>query len=287
MEKMWDKGRSWRVKKSDNKWFLSKIKQAIRRYRLLEPGDRVAVGLSGGKDSVFLLHILLWLHQTAYPELTLFPVHVDLGWEEDLGPIEAYCRERCVPLIREKTAIGEIVFKIRHEPNPCSLCAHLRRGAMSSVALRLGCNKVALGHHLDDVLTTFFLNLVYTGQLDTFWPRTELSRTGLTVIRPLVYLPEKTITAVVEREGLPVLKSSCPVSGRTKRAEMRALVDELIGRYPDLYRRFLAAWESEEPPVTWGSLAGVNGGVVGKASGRNRGDECGHGGGEPQRDNEA
>ncbi|HHV57722.1 MAG TPA: tRNA 2-thiocytidine biosynthesis protein TtcA [Firmicutes bacterium] len=242
------------VRKSDNKWFLSKIKQAVRRYRLLEPGDRVAVGLSGGKDSVFLLHVLLFLRQTSYPDLQLFPVHVDLGWEEDIGPLEDYCREHGVPLTREKTAIGDIVFKVREEPNPCALCAHLRRGALNNVALALGCTKVALGHHADDVLATFFLNLIYTGCLDTFLPRTQLSRSGLTVIRPLVYIPEQTIRSVAAREGLPVVKSGCPAAGRTKRAEMRDLVRELTGRYPDLYRRFLTAWESPGGLSTWGPL---------------------------------
>lgn len=242
------------MQRSDSKWFLSKVKQAIRRYQLLQPEDRVAVGVSGGKDSVFLLHILVFLQRTSYPKLEIIPVHVDLGWEEDLIPLEQYCRELGVPLIREKTLIGDIVFKVHQEPNPCTLCAHLRRGALNAVALNHGCNKVALGHHLDDVLATFFLNLVYTGRLDTFWPRTELSRTGLTVIRPLVYLPEETMNAVVRREGLPVVKNNCPVVGRTKRAEMRSLVRDLIARYPDFYRRFLSAWESKEPFTTWGSL---------------------------------
>jgi len=242
------------VQRSDGKWFLSRVKQAIRRYQLLQPGDRVAVGLSGGKDSIFLLHVLLFLRRTSYPELEIFPVHVDLGWEEDLTLLAQYCREQGVSLIREKTLIGDIVFKVRREPNPCALCAHLRRGALNAVALSLGCNKVALGHHLDDVLATFFLNLVYTGRLDTFWPRTELSRTGLTVIRPLIYLPEETVNAVVRREGLPVVKSTCPAAGRTRRAEMRNLVRDLTARYPDFYRRFLSAWEGREPPVTWGSL---------------------------------
>lgn len=248
-------GKEIRVQRSDGKWFLSKVKQAIRRYQLLQPGDRVAVGVSGGKDSIFLLHILLFLRRTSYPELKIFPVHVDLGWEEDLSSLARYCQEQGVPFIREKTLIGEIVFKVRQEPNPCTLCAHLRRGALNAVALNLGCNKVALGHHLDDVLATFFLNLIYTGRLDTFWPRTELSRTGLTVIRPLIYLPEETVSAVVRREGLPVVKSTCPVVGRTKRAEMQNLVRNLAARYPDFYRRFLSAWESREPLVTWGSLS--------------------------------
>jgi tRNA 2-thiocytidine biosynthesis protein TtcA len=242
------------VKSSDNKWFLSRIKQAIRRYRLLVPGDRVAIGMSGGKDSIFLLHVLLWLRETSYPELELFPVHVDLGWDEDLSPLSEYCEQHGVPLIQESTVIGDIVFKVRQDPNPCSLCAHLRRGALNNVALKLGCNKVALGHHLDDVLTTFFLNLVYTGRFGTFWPRTELSHTGLTVIRPLVYVPEATIGSVVQRERLPYQSSSCPVAGQTKRGEMRALVAGLTAKYPELYRRFLSAWESRTPPDTWGFI---------------------------------
>ncbi|HHY91980.1 MAG TPA: tRNA 2-thiocytidine biosynthesis protein TtcA [Firmicutes bacterium] len=239
--------------KSDNKWFLSKIKAVIRRYRLLEPGDRVAIGLSGGKDSMFLLYVLLFLRRTSYPDIELFPVHVDLGWDEDLTPVDTFCRVHGLSLIREKTFISDIVFKIRHEPNPCALCAHLRRGALNNVAQALGCTKVALGHHADDVLATFFLNLIYTGSLDTFLPRTELSRSGLTVIRPLVYIPEQTIRSVVARERLPVVKSVCPAVGRTKRAELRALVGELTARYPDLYRRFFTAWENPVRLSTWAS----------------------------------
>lgn len=239
------------MKPSDKKWFLDKIKRAIRRYRLLDRGDRVAVAVSGGKDSLFLLHTLDWLCQRSFQDVQLFPLRVDLGWQEDTVPLADFCRTKGLKLTEVKTQIGTIIYDVRQERNPCSLCSHMRRGALNNAALDLGCNKVALGHHLDDVLATLFMNFFYTGRLATFQPRTELSRSGLVAIRPLVYIPEEIISAVVKRDQLPVCKSRCPAAGNTRRAEMEDLIARLSEHFPNWRQRFLSAWESSIPLATW------------------------------------
>ncbi|NMA55516.1 MAG: tRNA 2-thiocytidine biosynthesis protein TtcA [Firmicutes bacterium] len=240
------------MKPGDEKLFLAKIKQAIHRYGLLDYGDRIAVAVSGGKDSLFLLHTLDWLCKQSFREVQLFPIRVDLGWREDTTLLKKFCHSKQLELTEIKTHIGTIVHDVRQENNPCSLCSHMRRGALNNAALDLNCNKVALGHHLDDVLATLLINFFYTGRLATFRPRTSLSRSGLELIRPLVYIPESTIIEVVKRDRLPVCASCCPSVGVSKRAEMELLMGKLSQRFPDWRQRFLNAWESNIPPVTWG-----------------------------------
>ena len=176
---------------------------------------------------------------------------MDLGWQEDTVPLADFCRTKGLKLTEVKTQIGTIIYDVRQERNPCSLCSHMRRGALNNAALDLGCNKVALGHHLDDVLATLFMNFFYTGRLATFQPRTELSRSGLVAIRPLVYIPEEIISAVVKRDQLPVCKSRCPAAGNTRRAEMEDLIAKLSEHFPNWRQRFLSAWESSIPLATW------------------------------------
>ncbi len=227
--------------KSDAKWFLSRVKQTIYRYRMIEKGDTVAAGLSGGKDSVALLYILDLFRRHSPVSFHLKAVHVHMGWDIDLEPLARFAAQMAVPLHVEKTPIARIVFESRKEKNPCALCANLRRGALHRAALALGAGKVALGHHLDDAVQTFFLNLIYTGQMGTFKPNTYLDRAGLHLIRPLIQIPEQTLSALARRESLPVLRNPCPVSGETKRREMAGLVEELVSRYPDLREKCRAA----------------------------------------------
>ncbi|MCL6639610.1 MAG: tRNA 2-thiocytidine(32) synthetase TtcA [Firmicutes bacterium] len=227
--------------KDYRKWFLGRVKKAITDFGMIEDGDRVAVGMSGGKDSTSLLHGLSLVRRSAPVKFELESIFIDMGWSMDAPLLEDFCRSRGVILNIVKTDIAEIVFEHRKDQNPCALCAHLRRGAFHDKAKELGCNKVALGHHLDDVIETFFMSLFYTGQLRTFAPATFLDRSGLTMIRPLIYLPSEEIKTWVERENLPAIPNPCPASGETKREEARKLLEELTGRYPELKSRFLTA----------------------------------------------
>jgi len=195
------------------------------------------VGLSGGKDSSALLYILKTFQKHAPFNFSLYALHVDLGWEADTSPLYRLAERVEVPLQVEKTLISTIVFERRKEDNPCALCAHLRRGAFNRAALRLGANKVALGHHLDDAVQTFFMNLILVGQMDTFKPTVYLERTGLTQIRPLVEVPEETLTSLARREEWPIMENPCPVNDQTRRREMSELVEDLASRYPDFLQK--------------------------------------------------
>lgn len=229
------------MRRSDGKWFLTRFKQTVYHYQMISSGDRVVVGLSGGRDSSVLLHLLHWFQRVSPLSFSLQAVYVDLGWDMDLSPLKEFAGSLHIPLQVERTAIAPLVFERRKEKNPCSLCANLRRGALNQAAQRLGAGKVALGHHLDDAIETFFLNLIYTGQMGTFKPTTFLDRTGITTIRPLIQIPGETIAALARREQLPELTNPCPVSGHTCRQEMKDLVKELSCRYPDLRQKIRAA----------------------------------------------
>ncbi|HHX50252.1 MAG TPA: tRNA 2-thiocytidine(32) synthetase TtcA [Clostridia bacterium] len=239
------------MKKNYSKWFLTRVKRAIKDYEMINRGDRITVGVSGGKDSTFLLFVLAELRRQLQLDFALQPVALELGLDLDWSPLESFCRQLDLSLHVEATRIYEIVFQVRQEPNPCSLCAKLRRGALHQAALHLGCNKVALGHHLDDVLETLFLNILYTGKLGTFSPKAFLDRTGLTVIRPLVYLPQETILSASKLEKLPVIENPCPASSRTKRQEVRDMLSLLQNHYPDLKTKFLTALQNVDLENLW------------------------------------
>ena len=220
------------------------VRRCVDDYRMLEPGDRVAVGVSGGKDSLALLVLLAALREYHPSHFELKAVTIDMGLGGmDYGPIEALCRRLEVPYTRVETQIGPIIFEHRKEKNPCSMCAKMRRGALSQAGLDLGCNKVALGHHYDDAVETFFLSLFYEGRLSCFQPVTVLDRTGITQIRPMLYLSEKTVENFAQRQALPVVKNRCPADKHTKRQEVKDLVYELSSRYPDLKDRVFGAMQ--------------------------------------------
>jgi len=210
---------------------------------MLQEGDRVAVGVSGGKDSSVLLYALSLIQSQVPFPFSLQAIFVDLGWAMDLSPLEDLCSRLKVPLHRERTLIQKIVFELRQESNPCALCAKLRRGALHKAAQDLGCNRVALGHHLDDVLQTFFLNLIYSGRMETFKPCTYLDRRALYLIRPLIGLTRRTVSSLARRENLPGIKNPCPLAGETKRQEIGELIDLMAARYPFLYQRFSKSLE--------------------------------------------
>ena len=214
---------------------LSQVRKCVRDYQMLSPGDRVAVGVSGGKDSLALLRLLAELRDHSAVPFELLAVTLDMGYEEmDFSPIADLCARLQVPYTLRRTQIREIVFDIRKEENPCALCAKLRRGILNETAVELGANKVALGHHYDDTVETFALSLIYEGRISCFLPVTYLDRTGLTLIRPMLYLHEKTIRNFAEREHLPVVHNPCPADKNTKREDIKALLYELEGRYPGL-----------------------------------------------------
>ncbi|MBR6575032.1 MAG: tRNA 2-thiocytidine(32) synthetase TtcA [Clostridia bacterium] len=214
---------------------MSQVRKCVRDYNMLEPGDRVVAGVSGGKDSLALLRLMAELRDHSPVPFSLHAVTLDMGYKEmDFSPVADLCARLKVPYTVKQTQIREIVFDIRKEDNPCALCAKLRRGILNDAALELGANKVALGHHYDDAIETFLLSMIYEGRLSSFLPVTYMDRTGLTLIRPMLYLHEKTISNFVARESLPVVHNPCPADKNTKREDVKALLYELEGRYPGL-----------------------------------------------------
>ena len=204
---------------------LSPLRKAIEEYNMIEDGDKIAVCLSGGKDSITLLHGLKAL-QRFYPKhFELIAISINPGFDFfDENLLQNICKEVDVPLFIEHNHAKEIVFDIRNEKNPCSLCANLRRGIINSIAIREGCNKIALGHNQDDVLETFLLNLLYTGTINTFAPVSFMDRTQITLIRPLVLTSEKNIRRYIKKVGTPVMNKVCPMDGKSKREDMKAQI---------------------------------------------------------------
>ncbi|MCD8214402.1 MAG: tRNA 2-thiocytidine(32) synthetase TtcA [Clostridiales bacterium] len=221
---------------------LSYVRRAVDEYNMIEEGDKIAVGVSGGKDSLALLTALNNL-AIFYPKhFSLCGVCVDLGFQgTDFSGIEAYCRGLEVPLYIKHTDIGNIVFNERKEKNPCSLCSKMRKGALHDAVKKLGFNKVALGHNRDDVIETFFMSLFYEGRIHTFSPVTYLSRKELTNIRPLVYVPECDVKGFVKLYNVPVLKNRCLADGNTKREDMKKFIKDNVAVYDNFEEKIMGA----------------------------------------------
>lgn len=203
---------------------LSPMRKAIQQYNMIENGDKIAVGVSGGKDSLVLLAGLSYLRRFIGISYTLEAVTIDMGFTNppvDYEPLQKLCHELDVPLHIIKTQIGEIIFDARQEKNPCSLCARMRRGCLHDAAKALGCNKIALGHHKDDAIETFLMNLFNGGHIGCFSPVTYLSRKNLTMIRPLILCDETLIKHAAKAENLPVARPSCPADGHTNRQQVK------------------------------------------------------------------
>lgn len=208
------------------KRILSYARRAIEDYSMIDEGDKIAVGVSGGKDSLALLNMFHNLKMFYPKKFDFIGVTLDLGYEKnDFSPIEKMCDEKGINYKVVKTNIKQVVFDIRNEKNPCSLCAKLRSGAINGAALDLGCNKVALGHHFEDVIETFFLSLFFEGRVHCFSPVTHLDRKGIHLIRPLIYTPESVIRGAAKRLEFPICKNLCPADGNTKRQEMKEFVN--------------------------------------------------------------
>ena len=211
---------------------LSYIRRCVQDYEMIAPGDHICVGVSGGKDSVLLLYLLASLRRFYPKPFSLTAVTLDMrfeGKEGDFSEIRALCEQLEVPFILQPTDIGEVVFTYRQEKHPCSLCANLRRGHLYSAAKAAGCNKVALGHHLDDAVETAMLSLLYEGRMSCFSPVSYLSRMELTLIRPMLYVYEKDVMNLVRRLSLPLYHNPCPANGYTKRQEVKELLLRMSG----------------------------------------------------------
>ena len=207
---------------------LGQIRRAIQDYNMIEDGDKIAVGVSGGKDSMTLLAALRQLQRFFPKKFELEAVSLLMGiGNADFTPVADYCRRIGVNYTVEESMIGKIVFEIRQEQKPCSMCANLRRGALHNVAKKLGCNKVALGHHRDDAIETLLLSTFYEGRIHTFSPVTYLSKKDLYLIRPLIYTEESQIKCLVKSGQFPIVKSPCKYDGNTKRQYIKDLIYEL------------------------------------------------------------
>ena len=204
---------------------LSKMRKAIEEYNMIDDGDKIAVCLSGGKDSITLLNALKALQRFYQKHFELIAISINPGFEFfDTELLQKSCDELEIPLFIENSNIKEIVFDVRKEKNPCSLCANLRRGIINSIAIRESCNKIALGHNMDDVLETFLLNLLYTGSLSTFAPKSYMDRSKITLIRPLILLSEKDTRRYVKKNNKAIMPKVCPMDEHTKREDMKAQI---------------------------------------------------------------
>ena len=225
---------------------LSHPRAAIDDYNMINDGDKIAVGISGGKDSLMLLKALCELRRFYSAEFQVVAITLDMRFNNqdgDFSEIKKMCDDYGVEYIVKPTDLYEIIFNIRKEPNPCSLCARMRRGILHEAAKEAGCNKIALGHHLDDAAETFLMNLLVESRIGCFAPVTYLSRRDLTMIRPLIYVREREVTAAAERLNLPVVKSGCPANENTKREEIKMLINELSARYGDVPERIIGAMQ--------------------------------------------
>ena len=225
---------------------MGEMRAAMERYEMVESGDRIAVGVSGGKDSLVLLSGLASL-RAYYPKpfevvaLTIDPCFG--GKQADFSPISALCSSMQVEYRLRRSRLGDIIFEERKEKNPCSLCARMRRGILHNMAKEAGCNKLALGHHFDDAVQTFFMNLFYGGKLSCFSPKTYLSRKDLWMVRPLIFTEEAAIRSAARRHALPVVKSACPADGVTSRQDTALLIANLEHQLPDLRAKVMGAMQ--------------------------------------------
>ena len=231
---------------------LGCLRRADEDFHMISPGDHVTVGVSGGKDSLLLLVALALYRRFCKNPYRLTAVTLTMGLEPfDLSGVKKLAQELEVEYVVRETEIGKVIFEERKEKNPCSLCAKMRRGALSDLCRELGCNKLALGHHRDDAIETLFLSMLYEGRIHTFHPVTYLSRSQLTQIRPLVYLPEKHVLHMVRTLNLPVVQSPCPANGHTKREDIKELLDGICKRIPNARQLLLSALQNEEQYGLW------------------------------------
>jgi tRNA(Ile)-lysidine synthase TilS/MesJ len=238
------------------KQILGKLRKAVEDFNMIQDGDRIAVGLSGGKDSTLLLYALKRYQRFAPCKFEICAVTVNMGLEGyDPSPLIEFCGEIDVPYTIIDTQIGEIIFNVRKEHSPCSLCANMRRGALHNKAKELKCNKVALGHHANDAIETLMLSMFYEGRISTFSPVTFLDDKNLYLIRPFVYIEEGDIIGASRREGIPVIKNPCPANGHTKRQYMKELIKDIQREIPDVRERMLGSIMNTQQLNIWDKKA--------------------------------
>lgn len=232
--------------------FTGVVRRCVDDYGMIAHGDRIAVGISGGKDSLVLLASLAYLRRYYPAPFALEGITIDTGFPGmDFSGVEKMCGELGVPYTRVPTDIREIVFDARQEENPCSLCSKMRRGALNTTMKEHGCNKLALGHHFDDAVETFMMSLLFEGRLSCFKPVTYMSRADVTQIRPLLYIGEQRSTNLARQLDLPVVKSTCPMDRTSKRQEIKDLLTALSAQYPDLRSKVFGAMQ-RLPLDGWG-----------------------------------
>ena len=220
------------------------VRRAVQEFGLIDEGDKIAVGISGGKDSLVLLSALAGMRRFEAFSYDIVAVTIDPGFNgvpNNYDAVARLCDRLQVPFSLVHTQIGEIVFDIRKEPNPCSLCANMRRGALHDAAKAAGCNKLALGHHNDDVIETFMMNLTKEGRIGCFSPKTHLDRKDITVIRPLVFAPESQVSAACKRNNLEVVKSVCPADKTTVRQQTKEFLADMESRDKGVKQRIFSA----------------------------------------------
>ena len=223
---------------------MSQIRAAVDSYQLIQSGDRIAVGISGGKDSLVLLCALANMRKFLPMKYDLVAITVDPCFDNiqtDFRQVEELCRRLQIKYEIRRSQLGNIIFEQRKESNPCSLCARMRRGILHDMSKKHNCNKLALGHHFDDAVQTFFMNLFYGGKIGCFSPMSYLSRKDLYLIRPMVFCEESKVESAAQRYHLPVVKSECHVDGHTCRQSTQELIKDLEKQFPDLRRKVMGA----------------------------------------------
>ena len=224
--------------------FTGLVRRCVEDYKMISAGETIAVGVSGGKDSIALLSALAGLRRYYPTRFNLHAVTLDMGYEEtDFRPVTRLCAKLNVPYTIHRVDIARVVFDERHEKNPCSLCAKMRRGALHDMIKAIGIKKIALAHHFDDAVETFLLSLIYEGRISSFQPVTYMDRSGVTQIRPMMYVGEGTIVSIVKKYGLPVVDNPCKMNGFSKREEIKTLIKTLSASYPDFRNKVFGAMQ--------------------------------------------
>lgn len=221
---------------------LSRLRKCIFDFKMIREGDKIAVGMSGGKDSLTLLELLAFYKNFSNEKFELIAISIDLGFNgkcQDYSLVDSFCKEKNIKFILEKTDIADVIFNIRKEKNPCSLCSKMRKGALYQIAKENGCNKVALGHHSSDLVHTYLLSMFFEGRLSTFAPKSYLSRTGITIIRPMLYLTEGEIRNY--STTMPIVKNKCPKDQNTKRQMIKEIIFKLGDYVPYVEEKILNA----------------------------------------------